>query len=232
MLVCPQCRNENLEDADFCRVCGRSLEPAGAYMRRLDRREDTEPELDLPPPRAGRPWLAVTVLVVVALGVAIWSLFATTAPDPCQGKYSSAQFPYCAEIPQGWTAGAELESAESLDRFVFGTGEPEAVADVRVEELVDPTVQTEQYVQQFRTSQEARGLDPTSVGSVDVGGESALTWDYLPPPPEGEPQAVVREVILVRAEGAWRITLIANEEAYEDALVALQRIFSSWEWKS
>jgi uncharacterized membrane protein YvbJ len=36
MLVCPNCRNENLEEAQVCRVCGRSLEPVGMSLRMLN----------------------------------------------------------------------------------------------------------------------------------------------------------------------------------------------------
>ena len=233
MLVCPTCRNENLEDANFCRVCGRSLEPAGAYMRRMDRRDDVEPALDLPPPRTGRPWLAVAFVVAVAVAAATWGLFSATQPDPCRGRYSSALFPYCAEIPQGWDGGSALDGTETIDRFVRDTQEPEAVTNVRVEQIIDPTVQTEQYAQQFRTSQEAGGLDPGTPQQVELDGEPALAWDYtIEGTSEADPPLLVREVIVVRPEGAWRITLIATDDAYQEARIAFEEMLDSWRWKA
>jgi hypothetical protein len=233
VLVCPSCRNENLEEAGFCRVCGRSLEPVGSYMRRLDRDQDDELALDVPAPRTGPPWMALGLVVLVMLGVAGWAVFSTAQPDPCRGRFSSSLYPYCAEIPEGWEGGAALDGTETIDRFVRDSQEVDAVANVRVEQVIDPTVQTQQYAQQFRTSQEADGLDPSQAEVVDLDGEQALAWNYtVAGTGPAEPPLLIREVVMVRAEGAWRVTLIATEDVYQDARIAFERLLNSWRWKS
>jgi hypothetical protein len=233
VLVCPQCRNDNVEEAAFCRVCGRALEPTGSVMRRVEREEHDEPAFDLPSRPTGPPWMALGLVVVAALAVAGWAVFSTAQPDPCRGRFSSSLYPYCAQIPQGWEGGAALDGTETIDRFVRDSREVEAVANVRVEQVVDTTVQTQQYAQQFRTSQEADGLDPSAAELVDLDGEQALAWNYTV---EGngpaEPPLLFREVIMVRPEGAWRVTLIATEDAYQEARIAFERLLNSWRWKS
>ncbi len=231
MLVCPSCRNENLEEAGFCRVCGRSLEPVGSYMRRLDRDQDDELALDVPAPRTGPPWMALGLVVLVMLGVAGWAVFSTAQPDPCRGRFSSSLYPYCAEIPEGWEGGAALDGTETIDRFVRDSQEVDAVANVRVEQVIDPTVQTQQYAQQFRTSQEANGLDPGPVEVIVIDGEQAVAWDFSAPSEPGQPTLSVRDVIAVRPDGAWQIRFVATEEAYEEARFAFEEMLASWRWK-
>ena len=233
MLVCPGCRNENLEEAGFCRACGRSLEPVASFARRVEREEAEESDLELPAPRRGGRWAALALLVVGMLAVSGWAIFATAQPNPCRGRFSSSLYPYCAQIPQGWGGGAALDGTETIDRFVRDSQEVEAVANVRVEEIVDPTVQTQQYAQQFRTSQEADGLDPSSAEVVELDGEQALAWNYtVAGTTEAEPPLLIREVVMVRSEGAWRVTLIATEEVYQEARIAFERMLDSWRWKS
>ena len=233
MLVCPSCREENLEDARFCRVCGRSLEPVAGYARRLERPEDEEDLFDMPTPRRARPWLAAAALVVVALGVAGWGIVAASSPDPCSGRYSSAVFPYCTRIPQGWQGSPDLDGAEVVDRFVrTADGEsPQAVAEVRVEDVLDPSVQTQQYAQQYRVSQVQDGIDPGTPSVVTIDGEEAIAWSYTVESEQGPPLHV-RDVLLIRPEGAWLIELIAADEVQLEARVAFERLLEGWRWKS
>ncbi|MDQ4005909.1 MAG: zinc ribbon domain-containing protein [Actinomycetota bacterium] len=232
MLVCPNCRNENLEDANFCRVCGRSLEALGSPMLRRERTEGEEPDDELPSAPATSPWPTVVLVVVVGLGLAAWGLFRATAPNPCAGKYSSAYFSYCAEIPRGWTGGSQLSAEQDLDQFVPEAQQAEAATFVRIQEVLDPAIQTPQYVQQFRVSQEADGLDPSRTEIVMLDGEEALAWNYALPGADGEPPLQLREVVVVRTEGAWRITLVATDDSYPDARIAFEEMLASWSWKS
>ena len=230
MLVCPSCRNENHEDARFCHVCGRSLEPVAGPLRRSER-GDVEPEgLDDPPPRRQSVWPAIALGVVVALGLAAWGVWSASRPNPCQGKYTSVLFGYCATIPEGWTGGSQVAAEENLDQFV--PPQEDAATFVRVQQILDPATQTAQYVQQFRISQEAEGLEPSPVEVVPIDGEEALAWNYTIPGEQGEPPLQLREVITVRTEGAWRITLVATDESYGEARLAFEQLLQSWRWKS
>jgi hypothetical protein len=101
---------------------------------------------------------------------------------------------------------------------------------VRVQETVDPATQTQQYAQQFRISQEVGGLDPGQVESVPIDGEEALGWDYTVPTDDGDTLRI-REVVLVRQDGVWRITLAATETAYPEARQGFEELLATWSWK-
>lgn len=236
MLVCTHCRTENSEDAPTCRSCGRALEATGSPMRRLDRPLDAEPQIDLPPPRAQSIWPVLVVVLAAGLGLLGWGLFAALRPNPCEGKYSSALFSYCADIPEGWAGGSRFNPDGNLDRYErLGSGATlagGAQTTVEVSQVVDPTVATAQYAQQFRTSLEAdgRALGPIEVVMLD--GEQAIAWDHTVPPSEPDQQPVhVRDVIAVRPDGAWQIRFIATDDAYEEARVAFEDMLASWRWK-
>ncbi|MGH2692947.1 MAG: hypothetical protein ACRDHM_10670 [Actinomycetota bacterium] len=234
MLVCPNCRSENLEDASVCRHCGNALDAVSSPMRRLDRTEqeqEEESQLDLMPARGTSAWPVVIAVLILGLGVLGWGLFAALRPNPCEGKYTSALFGYCADIPTGWAGGLRPVGDTYEDRFVEGAS-GDAQTTVRVERLVDTTVATPQYVQQFRTSQEATGFELSEIDPLILDGEQAFAWNYSVTN-EGELNPVrVREVILVRPDGAWRIRLVATDEAYEEARFAFEEMLASWRWKA
>ncbi len=231
MLVCPSCRSENLEDAAVCRHCGNSLEAVGSPMRRLDRSTQTESQLELWQPRSPSAVPLIIAVLVVGLGILGWGLFSALKPNPCAGKFSSSLFSYCADIPQGWVGGLRPSGDTYEDRFEPAALDGEAQATVQVSPLLDPNVATPQYVQQYRTSQEASGFELSAVDPVLLDGEQGLAWNYSTEG-EGATQPLrVREVILVRGEGAWRIQLVATDEAYENARFHFEELLASWRWK-
>jgi hypothetical protein len=228
MLVCPSCRNENTEDARFCRVCGRALDPIHQPMR-SQKRDEGAGEIDMPPPKRRSAAPVVIALVVAGAAILVSGIWFTARPNPCEGKFSSVLFGYCAEIPEGWRGGSQVTGQENLDEFV--PSEDDAITLVRVRETIDPATQTQQYAQQFRTSQETQGLDPSQVEAVPLDGEQALAWEVSFPAQEGEEDLRVREVVIVREDGAWRITLAATEAAYPEARVGFEELLSTWIWK-
>lgn len=233
MLVCPSCRSENLEDAAVCRHCGSSLEASGSPMRRLERPSDEpESQLELWQPRRPSVLPLIIGALVLGLGLLGWGLFSALQPNPCAGKFSSSLYSYCAAIPRGWIGGLRPSGDTYEDRFEPAALDGQAQATVQVNTLLDPNVATPQYVQQFRTSQEATGFELSEVDPVMLDGEQALAWNYSTDG-TGETQPLrVREVILVRGEGAWRIQLIATDEAYENARVRFEELLASWRWKA
>jgi zinc-ribbon domain len=228
MLVCPNCRNENSEDARFCQVCGRGLDPAAAPMRGQRERAEGTADLDVPPPRRTSIVPLLIALATIVTAVVVFSIWYTSRPNPCEGKFSSVLFGYCTEIPEGWRGGSQVTAQENIDEF--SPSQDDAVTWVRVREIVDPATQTQQYAQQFRTSQEAEGLDPSRVEVVPLDGEQALAWEVSVPTQDGDPLRI-REVVIVREDGAWRITLAATEMSYPDARVGFEELLSAWIWK-
>jgi hypothetical protein len=228
VLVCPSCRNENAEDAAFCKVCGRALDPIHQPMR-SQQRDQAADDMDMPPPRSRSAVPVVIALVVAGAAILVSGIWFSARPNPCAGKFSSVLFGYCAEIPEGWRGGSQVTGQENLDQFV--PRQDDAITWVRVREIVDPAAQTQQYAQQFRTSQETQGLDPSRVEAVPLGGEQALAWEVSLPAESGEEDLRIREVVIVREDGAWRITLAATETAYPEARAGFEELLSTWTWK-
>lgn len=253
MLVCPNCRAENDEDATVCRHCGDGLDATSSPMRRIDRPGDADEPLDLPPPRARSVWPLVITVLVVGLGALGWGLFSAVQPNPCAGKYSSVLFSYCTEVPEGWAATPDFEPGGNVDRYLLLGSDPAATdggtdgADpgvietdptapggaettVEVSALINPAVQTPEYVQQFRTAQEADGLSLGKLEGVMLDGEQAIGWDFTVK--QGQPESTlhVRDVVLVRSDGAWQIRFVSTPEAYEEARIGFEELLASWRW--
>jgi hypothetical protein len=227
VLVCPNCRGENLEEARFCQRCGRSLEPQAASLRGGPAKEVPEEDLDVSPPKPPSAWPGITALVLVVMALGGWALWYLLKPDPCQNKYSSVLFSYCAEIPEGWEGGSQLAAEGNLDQF--SPPAEDAATFVRVQDI-SPSATTDTYAQDFRTNQEADGLSPSRMEAVEIDGEQALAWDVTVPSEDGETLRL-REVVVVREDGGWRITLAATDQTYQDARIAFEEMLDSWHWK-
>jgi hypothetical protein len=228
VLVCTNCRSENLEDARFCKTCGRALDAVNTPMRSQREPDQEVQDLEMPAPKS-RSLLPVILIVGVVAAVSILGVvWATGRPNPCEGKFSSVLFGYCAELPEGWRGGSQITAQEDIDEFV--PQNDDAVTWVRVREIVDPATQTQQYAQQFRISQEAEGLEPTQVEVVPLDGEEALAWEVTVDTEDGD-ALQVREVVLVREDGLWRITLAATADAYPSARASFEQLLSTWTWR-
>jgi hypothetical protein len=229
VLICPNCRSENLEEAQFCHQCGRSLEPADMALRPPAREEGEVAELDvgpLPKQRSALPGILVVVVLLLA-GGGFW-LWSSLRPDPCAGKYSSVLFSYCTEVPAGWEGGSQLAGTENMDRFVPTAYD--AATSVTVDEVVDPTAATQSYAQQFRINQIADGLSLGRSQAVEIDGEQAIGWDVTVPT-EAEGILQLRDVVLVREDGAWHIRLLSPEVDYQTARLAFEDLLANWVWK-
>lgn len=231
MLVCPSCRSDNAEDAGVCRHCGTSLEAVGSPLRRRTGEPETESQLELWQPRSPSALPLIIGVLIVGLGLLGWGLFSALKPNPCAGRFSSSLAPYCLDLPADWAGGLFPVGDTVEDRFVPATAEGEAWASVRVSQIFDPTVGTPQYVQQFRTSQEATGLEISEADLVTLDGEEALAWNYSVSLEGEEAPHRVREVILVRGDTAWRIRLIASDETYVSTRVEFDEMLAEWRWK-
>src|SRR5918996_534022 len=101
MLVCPNCRQENPEEAQFCTVCGRTLAPDIAGLERPVRREQRPDAFEIPAPKPPSPLPGIITLAVVAVGIGIIGVWLALRPNPCAGKFTSDRYPYCVAIPSG-----------------------------------------------------------------------------------------------------------------------------------
>ena len=233
MLVCPSCRNENLEDANFCRVCGRSLEAMGSPMTRVEPTDRPAPEDDLPSAPSFSPWPTVILVLVIGAVLGVWGLVSALRPEPtppCVGKVASPQYPYCTGNVEQWERTLGFNGGQLVDQFLHQS--QAAVTVVSVDEILVPNQSTAQYAQHFRTSLKVGGINPTRTNVVQLDGEPAASWDYVVPPQGQEPPIAVRDVILVRPEGAYRIQFQAEQDVRLEALVDFHELLRTWRWRS
>lgn len=227
MLVCPECRNENPEEAKFCTRCGRSLSATDSSLRRLARREETEEGIDIPVRKLPSPIFGIIGLVAVlvaGVGVGTWWLL---RPNPCEGKQASSQFPYCVEVPAGWEQATEEIGGQQADTYSPPSGDAFVLVVV---EQVQPGTDTPDYAETHRDREEAGGLFPGPVEETDVGGQEAVSWEVTSTTENG---TVVHQlqVALVHSGTGWVITFAGNEESYGRERDVFHQILGSWSFK-
>ena len=227
MLVCPACRNENAEEARFCTTCGRSLAPEEAALLSPSRRDEPGLEIDLPPPRRYSPLPAILTLaaiVLVGLGTLTW--FALR-PNPCEGKFTSSQFPYCVAVPEGWQQASAAVRGTSVDAFMparegltmwVHAGEAPAGADAQ------------QITEQLRAQAAGSGLSPTQPRPLEIAGTEALSVEYTRSDATTGSRITERRITLVRDDLLWQIVISGDDRRVHRA-EELRQILASWAWK-
>ena len=229
MIVCPACRNANDEGTEFCARCGRSLEPTASYMMPTRRASGERPHIEDAPQAAPSRWRAVVVLgavVLGAVGVGTWLLL---RPDPCRGtNFSSANFGYCLTVPEGWTAEpARFGSSVELDQFAV----PSQGATVLVE-AVDLQQKDDLggFADMVRQKDESAGLKPGPGRRTEIDGVAAQVWDITIVSDAGTSYQM-REVVVVKDQVGWRITLNDVADAFEEHAVPFDEMLRSWRFR-
>jgi hypothetical protein len=227
MLVCPTCRTENQEQARFCTTCGRSLEAVeGSDLLRVSRPPGEGVLVDIPDPKPVNALpgiLALVGILLVGTAVGAWYFL---RPDPCDGKFSSQQFPYCLEVPQGWDGTQQTIQGTPADAFAPQAQLPVVLV---IAGQTQPGVNSQSYADAQRDALESDGLFPSPVESQEVDGSDALAWEMTTTDVDG---TVLRErrVTLVRDGQAWIILMVAPQDRYRQALGQFQSMLETWSW--
>jgi hypothetical protein len=228
MVVCPTCREINEEGRPTCQRCGSSLEPGAIAL--LPRREQAErPPIAIrqpKPPSKWRPVVVTAVLLGAAAGIGAYLLF---RPDPCAGtNFESENFGYCLEVPEGWEAGPARFGADvTLDQFAPPTGS----ATVVVEAVdLEAGTQLDQWSEFVRQRDEEAGLTPGPASDAKLDGTDALQWDVSVASEAGE-SFLMREVVVVRGDVGWRITLNDLQDAFDTSAVVFDDMLESWQFR-
>jgi hypothetical protein len=228
MIVCQSCRNVNEEGATVCARCGASLEPGHMALLPVRRSEAERPPIQLRQPPPVSKWRPFVVLGVLLLGVGVVGGALLLRPDPCSGtNFESDNFGYCLLVPEGWEAGpARFGAQVTLDQFA-----PPTESATVVVEAVDLETGTglEDWSQFVRQRDEEAGLTPGASSETTLDGVGALQWDVTVAPEEGE-SFQMREVVVVRGDVGWRITLNDVSEGFDTSAVVFQDMLDSWQF--
>lgn len=233
MIVCPNCRNANEEEAQFCSRCGQSLEPGPSTIGpvRRDVRERAEAQIDAldiapPQPASRAPLIAAGAAIV--LGALIAGLWATLGPNPCEGaNFSSDRFGYCLTVPEGWEAGPGRVGAVAVDE-ISRPREAATVLIVAVDLAEDQGL--EEYAASVRDRDSAVGLDPGPIRDTFLDGIEAVEWDVSSQTETGQ-EFVMRQVVAVRDEVGWIISLSDNADSLPRNERHFEQMLASWNFR-
>ena len=229
MVICPTCRNENLEDAPVCMRCGGSLDPGVSRLLPVRRNEAERQEIELTkPPQPSRMRTAV-ILGIMGAAVVGAGLFFLLRPDPCKGtNFTSENFGYCVLVPEGWEAGPARFGADvTLDQFA----PPTSAATVVVATVdLETGAALEEFSNFVRQKDEDAGLTLGPASETSVGGVGALQWDVTIDAESGETYQM-REVVTVLNDVGWRITLNDLQDGFASSAVAFRDLLDSWQFR-
>jgi len=218
----------NPEEAERCQRCGYSLEPGATSYPPVRRPEADRPPLEIQPPAPPSRWRAPLIVgslvaAVVATGV-LWLL----RPDPCEGtNFESEIFGYCVLVPEGWEAGPARFGADvTLDQFAPPT-EPATVVVEAVD--LEAGTELEAWSEFVRQRDEEAGLTPGPASGTTVDGVEALRWDVTVEAESGTFR--MREVVTVRNDVGWRITLNDLSEGFATTAAVFEDMLGSWQFR-
>ncbi len=225
MIVCPNCRNVNPEEAQTCANCGRTLEPGPSHLGGARRSPGERPSLDVTPlpQRSTRKGVALLSLVIgVAAGFLAFRLFRT---DPCEGRdFTSDLYGYCVNVPAGWEAGQAQREDVAFDRFSPAAG----TTTVLVEAIDLPSgSDAATLASVVRQKDQAAGFDLGASRTDSVGGEAARIWDTTFTDDRGQTFKMT-EVVVVRGELGWRIAFSDSADHYASTAGKFRQLLDSW----
>jgi hypothetical protein len=228
VVICPNCREVNEEDRGICQKCGSSLEPTmTALMPRTESGPRAPIEIQPPPqPSKWRPLIVLGILVGAALGVGAFILL---RPDPCSAaNFESENFGYCLTVPDGWEAGPARFGADvTLDQFAPPTGSATVV--VEAVDLESGTA-LNSWSAFVRQRDEDAGLTPGPPSESRLDGADALQWD-VSVSAEGGDRFLMREVVVVKGDVGWRVTLNDLQSGFDTSAVAFRDMLDSWAFR-
>lgn len=228
MVVCPTCRHINPEEAERCLRCGTSLEPGATALLPVRRTESERPQLEIRKPKPPSRWRGVVVLGSVVTAVVAAGVLWLVRPDPCGGtNFASENFGYCVLVPDGWEAGSARFGADAtLDQFAPPTDSAVVVVDATD---LENDVELEAWSDFVRQRDEEAGLTPGPASETSIDGVRALQWDVTIAA-DGQ-EFRMREVVAVRDDFGWRITLNDVSAGFATTAAVFQDMLESWKFR-
>ena len=188
--------------------------------------EGERPILEIEKPTPPSRWRPVVIVGVFVFALAALGAFLLLRPDPCRGTdFTSEAFGYCLTVPEGWTAEPARFGADvTLDQFA----PPTRSATVIVEAVdLEQGVALEQWSEFVRQQDADAGLTPGPPSETVVDGATAQQWEVTATSDAGTDYRM-REVVVVRDEIGWRITLNDVEDSFPVSASTFEGMLGSW----
>jgi hypothetical protein len=228
VIVCPNCRRSNEEDAATCEQCNASLTPGPTHL--LSRRAPNErPPIEIAQPKQPSPWralIALGVLLGVGIGVAAWYFL---RPTPCDGtNFTSQEFGYCMTLPSDWQwHPAKFGDALTVDQFT----PPSQSATVLVEAADLPdNADLSSFADAVRSKDQEAGLTPGPIEKTTVDGADALAWNIDYTNGAGTDFSI-REVVVVENHFGWRMMLNDTASSFSRDMPAFDGMVRSFRFR-
>ena len=182
-----------------------------------------------PDPGSGRrsrvPVLvALAVLSAMVLIVGSLALWLST-PGRCDNAtFTSERFGYCMTAPAGWTAETARVGDTPVDRFI----EPDGSAVVYVQAVaVDQGQDVHAFSDYVRSVAEQSGYTLGQPNDFEIDGVAAVSWEKSEATPTTS-ETIVREVVFVRGDTAWRVQFADSADAFDAHKPAFEEMLGSW----
>jgi hypothetical protein len=186
-----------------------------------------EPVPTVAPPSAIRAVIVVASVALVLAGVVAAGIWWLGGPGLCDAStVESARFGYCVAAP-GWQLTNEATETElPYDELI----KPADATTVRIVAIQLQGGQGLDFVvEQARMSASEDGLEVSEVVERRVAGVPAAQWDLTIE--SGPVPQVVREIVFVRGNAAWRVQMQTDAEGFQVRAGELEDILQTWTFR-
>lgn len=163
----------------------------------------------------------LSAMVLIVGSLALW----LSAPGRCDdATFTSERFGYCMTAPAGWTAETARVGDTPVDRFL----EPDGSAVVYVQAVaVDQGQDVQAFSDYVRSVAEQSGYQLGQPNEFQIDGVAAVSWEKSEAP-QTTAGTIVREVVFVRDDTAWRVQFADTPDGFDAHAPAFEEMLGSW----
>lgn len=180
---------------------------------------------EAPPPKRSKGLVAVVLVALFAVGaVAGFGGAVLLTRGPCEGaSFVSAAYGYCVDTPTGWESSAAADEPSGVDAFRDTDGATVVYVEaVRVAE--GDTL--DGFATAMRVQDSLKGFAVTDPSPGTLGGAPSLEWDAVTG--EGDATIVVREIVAIRGNVAWRLQIADAGSTADPDLSEARALLDTW----
>lgn len=145
-------------------------------------------------------------------------------PEPCSDAgFVSAAFAYCLDPPFDWESSPADEEPSGVDAHRAGLDDTVVYVEaVRLEEGQD----LDAFATSMRANDTMNGYAVTDPVQGTLGGVPSLEWDAVRP--VAGDRIVVREIVAVRGDVAWRLQVTDTGSTGAPSLYEVRQMLDTW----